>query len=91
MNDHASVDQPVKTHVHPLCGDTGFRLEDIMRVMAYRDRSWERVKGILDDEHLQYKKTTINTVQPIRDGGTEWLDWHYLGIYDTIHALVAHR
>ena len=43
---HTSVVWPSKTYIHQLCADTGCPLENLSRMMANKDRSQERVKGI---------------------------------------------
>ena len=36
QHGHTSVGQPTKTYIHQLCADTGYRLENLPRVMANR-------------------------------------------------------
>ena len=46
LHRHTSVGQPAKTYIYQLWVDTGFRLEDLPKVMADRDKWQERVKKI---------------------------------------------
>ena len=53
---HTSVGWPAKSYIHQLCTDTVCCIEDLRRVMANRDRLWEKVKeicadGTFDDEN----------------------------------------
>ena len=47
----ASVGWPAKTNIHQLCADTVCHQEDLSRVMADRDRWWDRIKEIWCYQH----------------------------------------
>ena len=45
-NGHINVDWSARTYIYQYCMETRCSWEDLPRVMADRDRWWERVKGI---------------------------------------------
>ena len=45
-HEHTSVGRPARSHLHQLCAETGFTLEDLLGVMDDRDGWRVRVKEI---------------------------------------------